>query len=132
MEYFRRAVDRDRSPANLNSYAWFLAVARDKEHRDPAKSIVLATECCKATNFNAPVYLDTLAAACAADEEWNDAIRYQLQACRLLETPEDEYFMRLAYYQERTPFVHGMYREVSVKDVLSSIGNTAGASSEDE
>ncbi len=125
MDYFRRAVDRDRTPANLNSYAWFLAVARDKKHRDPAKSIELATECCKATNFKAPVYLDTLAAAYAADENWNDAIRYQLQACRLLETEEEEYFMRLAYYQERTPFVHGMYREVSIQNVLSSIGNTA-------
>lgn len=132
MEYFRRAVDRDRTPANLNSYAWFLAVARDRKHRDAAKSIKLATECCKATNFKAPVYLDTLAAAYAADEKWNDAIRYQLQACRLLNTEEEEYFMRLAYYQERTPFVHGMYREVSIQNVLSSIGNTAVGNDDDE
>jgi len=126
MDYFRRAVKRDRSTRNVNSYAWYLAVAPDAKYRDPALAIELATEVCKRTHFNEPNFLDTLAAAYAAHKDWPEAVRYQLQACQNLESLHDGYFMRLVLYRERTAYVAGMARDISREDILSSLSEATG------
>jgi tetratricopeptide (TPR) repeat protein len=66
-----------------NDLAWELAVSPHEQIRRPRDAIALAELACQATEHSNPMYLDTLAAAYAADGQFSEAVdtqRKSLQA----------------------------------------------------
>jgi tetratricopeptide (TPR) repeat protein len=57
-----------------NDLAWVLATQENAELRNPPEAVRLARSACELTKFNQPGYLDTLAAAYAADGRFDKAV----------------------------------------------------------
>lgn len=57
-----------------NNLAWSLATCHDSSVRDPARALAVATEVCEATQQQVPEFLDTLAAAQAANGDFAAAV----------------------------------------------------------
>jgi tetratricopeptide (TPR) repeat protein len=57
----------------LNTFARFLATTDDSEVRDPQTAELLARRGCELTHYVNPYFLDTLAAACAAQDRYTEA-----------------------------------------------------------
>jgi tetratricopeptide (TPR) repeat protein len=64
-----------------NNLAWLLATFTD--FSDPVRAVTLAERACKLTNHRVAAYLDTLAAAYAAADRFNDAIATAQKAIEL-------------------------------------------------
>jgi len=81
---FNKAVELD--PTDVlahNSFAWFLATCTDSRYRDGQQAVKLAE---KALGLKKSVYFfDTLAAAYAEDNRFDDAVKTQEKAIKLLE-----------------------------------------------
>jgi tetratricopeptide (TPR) repeat protein len=75
-------IKPDYAPAQ-NSLAWILATNDDDRLRNPAKAVQLAERACDLTARRDPNFLDTLAAAYAANGRFADAIRTAEQAANL-------------------------------------------------
>jgi tetratricopeptide (TPR) repeat protein len=71
--------------------AWDLATRGDARQRNGRQALRTAKLVCQATNFNAPQGLDVLAAAYAELGQFEEAVKWQRQALRLLpaELPAD-------------------------------------------
>jgi TPR repeat protein len=99
--WLRLAAAQD-SPQAMNDYAWLLATSGDPQERDAERAVHYATAAV-AQDANAS-YLDTLAAAYAAADEFDQAIRVQQQAIAALEPANQdllpEFNQRLAQYLE--------------------------------
>lgn len=83
-----------RDAAAHNNRAWILATCPDDQARDSQLALASAQQACKLTNYKQPIYLDTLAAACAAASDFKSAYSWQAKAIKLL--PHDEDFQREA------------------------------------
>jgi protein O-mannosyl-transferase len=57
----------------LNTFARFLATTDDSDVRDPQTAELLARRGCELTHYLNPYFLDTLAAACAAQDRYTEA-----------------------------------------------------------
>ncbi|MGB9155790.1 MAG: hypothetical protein WCB20_04810, partial [Chthoniobacterales bacterium] len=57
----------------LNTFARFLATTDDSDVRDPQTAELLARRGCELTHYVNPYFLDTLAAACAAQDRYTEA-----------------------------------------------------------
>ena len=57
-----------------NNLAWLLATLAPADGGDPVRAVTLAERVCQLTSGRVAPYLDTLAAAYAADGRFNDAI----------------------------------------------------------
>ena len=62
-------------PRVLNNLAWIMATHPDEKFRNSAEAIQLAEQACNLTNFENPESLDTLSAAYAAAERFDEAIQ---------------------------------------------------------
>ena len=74
-------------PASLQAkyvLALLLATGQDDSLRDGKLAVHLAQELCQATNYLAPAYLETLAAAYAEDGQFDEAIAIAARAVDLL------------------------------------------------
>lgn len=70
-------------PDSLNNLAWALATVPDAQFRNGAEAVILAARACEITRYQKPVPLATLAAACAEQGRFNDAIACAERALQL-------------------------------------------------
>jgi Tfp pilus assembly protein PilF len=90
----------------LNNLAWLLATSENPSYENPAMAIELAKRACELTNFKNPSMLDTLAAAYAADGNFDEAVKTAQQAINIARTKReiklaDEIEGRLKLYQSK-------------------------------
>ncbi|NIS52951.1 MAG: protein kinase [Phycisphaerae bacterium] len=99
----------------FNYTAWLLATSPSAECRDGAKAVEIATKACELTNWKNANFIDTLAAAYAEAGEFDEAVKWQNEAIKLLspevEGPPPNMEKRLKLYQSGQP-----YRESSPED----------------
>lgn len=88
-----------------NDLAWMLATSPHAAIRDGDRAVKLATEACERTGYEDPNYLDTLAAACAEQQDFENALKWQNALIeKLPEEQRREARERLKLYQQRQPF----------------------------
>jgi tetratricopeptide (TPR) repeat protein len=89
-----------------NHLAWLLATCPEAGSRNGIQAVQSATTACQLTSWQAPAYLDTLAAAEAEAGDFNDAVKWENEA---LSTPSSDVIStgrknRLALYQSHQPY----------------------------
>jgi TPR repeat protein len=87
VRWFKRAAASTEDAELINSVAWILVVAEDLELRDPPEGLRLM-DALMSGNLEAasnPAYLDTWAAACAANGDFSRAVDVQQRAVTLAE-----------------------------------------------
>ncbi len=89
--------------------AWVLATRPDPAEEDAAEALALATQAVQATQGRNPIVLDTYAAALAANERFEDAVRAAERAATLAEQggrPDlaSEYAGRATRYRAGEPY----------------------------
>ncbi|WP_100643450.1 hypothetical protein [Alteromonas facilis] len=90
------------APGTVNNTAWFLATLDNNQLHKPSHAVELAETIVKSeTGSQNYSYIDTLAAAYAADEQFDNAVKYQQLALSLLTADQPENESEIAYYQER-------------------------------
>jgi len=72
----------------LNALAWIRAVAVDETLRDPAAALRMARRACEIDGHKTSEFVDTLAAAHAANGRFDEAVRIQQQAIDIISAPE--------------------------------------------
>jgi tetratricopeptide (TPR) repeat protein len=105
---FNQAISYDpMSHEVANDFAWLLATCPDSKYRDPAKAIELAGMACHATNREEGTYLDTLAAAYAAAERYDEAVKAGEEALERLKNDNQsvDVHARVELYREKKPYV---------------------------
>jgi tetratricopeptide (TPR) repeat protein len=81
---FNKAVEMDPTDVlALNSFAWFLATCTESKYRDGKQAVKLAQKALGLEKNAA--FFDTLAAAYAEDNSFDDAVKTQEMAIKLLE-----------------------------------------------
>jgi tetratricopeptide (TPR) repeat protein len=96
----------------LNNYAWLRATQINPEFRDPDQAVQLAQRACEQTEFNQPIFLDTLAVAYAAAGDFRKAIETEKKALELCQLPtqkkvREQLEERLALFKAGKPYVEG-------------------------
>jgi len=106
---FERAIALEPNTQGVkNNLAWILSTCPDEAIRDPQRAVQLATEECQRTAWPHPFALDTLAAALAANGDFEQAITIQQRAIELItddETFAEELQSRLKLYEAGKPFI---------------------------
>ena len=81
IKQFNRAIElMPGEPGSYNNLAWLQATCADTKYRDAPQAIKLARKACQLTGWNDFSTLDTLATAYAANQDWNEAIKWQAKA----------------------------------------------------
>jgi tetratricopeptide (TPR) repeat protein len=91
-----------------NNLAWMKATCSDAKLRDGKSAVELARKACEGTEWKNALFLDTLAAAYAENNQFGEAAKWQAKA---LETPNvfpkeelEKAKDRLKLYKERKPY----------------------------
>jgi tetratricopeptide (TPR) repeat protein len=101
----REYSEDERQLANdLNTLAWYLAVHPRKEARNGIKAVEYATEACRLTNWQNGQWIDTLAAAYAEAGQFEEAIKWQNEAIKLIGDAEAGLQERLKLYESGKPY----------------------------
>lgn len=100
IDWLEKSVQQNYEPAYtpMNNIAWALATDKNDKVRDGEKAVRLAKLVCEKTNWDEPIFLDTLAAAYAEVEQWDKAVETQeLAILKLQDSREDRagYSVRL-------------------------------------
>lgn len=91
-----------------NNLAWLWATSPVTEQRDPPRALEHARRACELTQEQDAVTLDTLAAAHAANGQFDEAIHWQKRAIELAgEAGPDEYRARLQLYEAGCAYTVG-------------------------
>lgn len=99
----------------LNNLAWLLGTSPDEELRDGKRSIELATEACKLTDYKQPHILSTLASGYAEIGDFETAINWSKKAIELAgESLKDALTKELESYQQGKPWREAMPPEPQV------------------
>jgi tetratricopeptide (TPR) repeat protein len=91
----------------FSNLAWLLATSPDPKVRDGKKAIEYATKACDLTSWKAAYFLSTLAAACAENGEFEQAIRWQkraLESAQYEKNEGKEARQRLALFEDHRPY----------------------------
>jgi tetratricopeptide (TPR) repeat protein len=93
----------------LNTFARFLATTDDSNIRDPQTAELLARRGCELTHYLNPYFLDTLAAACAAQGRYLEARQLASRALTIASSLENdelerEIATRLKLYESNKPY----------------------------
>lgn len=110
-EAYKQAIKLDPSAIALQRFAWLKATCPDATYRDAATAREMIDQAI-ALGDESPVMLDTLAAAQAANGEFDVAKQTQQQAIKLVTSLEkqgqgdtkSEYQTRMAMYEEGVPY----------------------------
>jgi tetratricopeptide (TPR) repeat protein len=86
-------------PTTLNDLAWLLATSKEPRIRNGRRAVSLAQKACKIGGWSNAFTIDTLAAACAAAGNFQDAVKYQKLAIDRLEA--DDRKLQIQGMQER-------------------------------
>ncbi|QDU40586.1 photosystem I assembly protein Ycf3 [Maioricimonas rarisocia] len=97
-------------PAIARELSWLLATCPDRNVREPNESLRIGTELCRQTGWQVPILLDTLAAAYAANGDFEDAVRLTERALELTREqgpPDlaDDLQRRLELYRSGRPYL---------------------------
>ena len=112
IQNWSKVVQLDPNNANiLNNLAWLLATSDDMSFRNPDRAIELAKRACELTGYEDPYKLDTLAAAYAAADRFDEAVMTAQQAVNNAKDSDKEEIVseiqnRLGLYQKGQPY-HG-------------------------
>ena len=100
------ALKRDpRHAGTFNQLGWVWATCPEPDVRNGTRAKECATRACELTEWVEPGYIDTLAAACAECGDYDEAVRWQEKAIKLLDSEERQadYRTRLELYSQRKP-----------------------------
>lgn len=103
---YRRALQLNESlPQAANNLAWLLATSQDESIRNPTEALRWATVRAEASDFSEPSALDTLAAAYAANLQFDEAVHWEQKAIELASSDAKATMQkRLALYQAGSPY----------------------------
>ncbi len=88
-----------------NNRAWSRATSLDDGIRDGGKAVADAIQANELSGWKNPIYLDTLAAAFAENQQFEEAVKWQQLALGLLGKSRDSgYDKRLEVYQNHKPY----------------------------
>ncbi len=110
VEAFRRAVRLEPNwPVPLFGLAWILATHPDRSLRNPREAVVFAERAARLTENRHPAVLDALAAAYAANDEFERASDVAARAVQLANAAEQDDLARainerLALYRQGRPY----------------------------
>jgi tetratricopeptide (TPR) repeat protein len=91
-------------PSLLNNFAWVLATSPDDAVRDGKRSLELATEACRLTDYKLAHILSTLGAAYAELGDFETAIKWSQKAVELGEEDQKEQLAQeLESYRRKKP-----------------------------
>ena len=90
MSWIMKSADQGYPPA-MNTVAWTLATDPDPFVRNADKAIELALQTCEQDGWKQVAYIDTLAAAYAEADRWEEAIALQQQALEKLSDEDDSF-----------------------------------------
>ncbi|MCI5126085.1 MAG: rhomboid family intramembrane serine protease, partial [Candidatus Electrothrix sp. AR5] len=79
ISWLRKSASQEYVPA-MNGIAWILATNSDPALRNGTEAIELALRACEKDGWKSAAYLDTLAAAYAEADKWDEAIATQQRA----------------------------------------------------
>ncbi len=89
----------------LNGFAWFLATCPDKSYRDGKAAVEKATKACKYSKEKDWYHLDTLAAAYAELEDFDEAIKWAKKAIEVAPGSKKSICKeQLARFERKEPF----------------------------
>ena len=105
---FREAIRRDPKYAQAFQHlAWLLATCDDASVRDPAKAIEYARTACALTDVRDGRAVGTLAAAYAAADDFDQAVRWEVKAGELYTpTMKKRWGFLIDLYRTGTPYRH--------------------------
>ena len=96
------------SPENAsihNGYGWFLATCPNGQYRDGKKAIKHATKASELNNWKYAYDFDTLAAAYAEADDFQNAVKWQQKAMGMVdERQKNDYEARLNLYKVGKPY----------------------------
>jgi tetratricopeptide (TPR) repeat protein len=124
MREFRAAIKlQPRYGAALNDLAWLLLTVDDSSIRNVPEGLRLSRKACQQTNFNDPLYLDTLAVGCSEAGDFDQAIVQSKRALEIAQRQNDHALSRqleshLALFVE-----HRAYREAPKQSPPSAPSN---------
>jgi tetratricopeptide (TPR) repeat protein len=93
----------------MSTLAWILATHSDPDLRNPPEAINLALRACEIANYQNPRFLDTLAAAYAAADRFEDAVPTAQKALKIIAATDNKELTqniqdRLDLYKQKKPF----------------------------
>ncbi len=89
----------------LQNRAWLLATANDETIRDPAAAVESAKLACELSNYESVTDLSALAAALAADGQFDEAVGWQEKVVEMVAAPYKEFAQKtLRRYESERPF----------------------------
>jgi tetratricopeptide (TPR) repeat protein len=113
-EYNRAIHDYDEvtrlDPENgwpYNNMAWLWATCPKGEVRNGKKAVEYARKACDLTTWKEWTFIDTLAAACAEDGQFEEAIKWQKRAMECAGFPmgeKEQALQRVALYESHKPY----------------------------
>lgn len=108
LQDLNKAIEFDSISAEFaNDAAWLLATCPDDKIRDPKRALTLAEQAATGTNRENGQYMDTLAAAYAANGQFPEAIKAGETAIELLKGDPAlvEIHARVELYRQQKPFI---------------------------
>jgi tetratricopeptide (TPR) repeat protein len=89
----------------LQNRAWLLSIVDDEDVHDPKSAIESATEACELTNYESLFNLSALAAALAADGEFDKAVGWQEKVIEMSADEQKDFAEKtLVRYQSERPY----------------------------
>ena len=95
-----------KDPTANNSLAWFLATCPEERFRNGTEAVSAATKACELSQWERSGFIDTLAAAYAEVDDFDQATKYERQSINASLSPKkrEEHEKRLTLFQQRKPF----------------------------
>ncbi len=120
----------------LNNLAWVLATSPQDEVRSGERSVELATEACKLTEYSAPHILSTLAAGYAESGDFDTAIKWSTKAVELASQQGDggideQLQSELESYRQKKPWRELMQEDQTPQANSKPAGDLEAAQTSD-